>query len=220
MQQVQRPDPARQASTARGITIEHAILSDMAEPAVRRATYAEYLAIDAGSELRHEYVAGIIVAMAGGTIEHVRIIGQLQFLLRLALTGKPCAVLASDARVRVRTADRAAYPDSLVVCGEMEKDAEDSHAIVNPTVLIEVLSDSTAAVDREEKNHDYRRLPSLREYVLVSQRERSIEVYRRSGPRRWTLEELSSGERLQLSSLEVELAVDEIYRDALGTILG
>jgi len=192
----------------------------MAEPAARRVTYGEYLAIDAASELRHEYVAGVVVAMAGGTVEHVRIIGQLQFLLRLALAGKPCAVLASDARVRVRAADRAAYPDILVVCGEIQKDPEDPHAIVNPTVLIEVLSDSTAAVDREGKNHDYRRLPSLREYVLVSQRERSIEVYRRSGPRRWVLEELISGERLQLVSLEVELAVDEIYRDALGTIIG
>jgi len=192
----------------------------MAEPAARRVTYAEYLAIDAASELRHEYVAGVVLAMAGGTLEHVRIIGRMQYLLNVALTGKPCAVLASDARVRVRTADRAAYPDILVVCGEIQKDPEDPHAIVNPTVLIEVLSDSTAAVDREEKNHDYRRLTSLREYVLVSQRERSIEVYRRSGPRRWVLEELISGERLQLASLEVELAVDEIYRDALGPIIG
>jgi Uma2 family endonuclease len=192
----------------------------MAEPAARHVTYAEYLAIDAASELRHEYVAGVVVAMAGGTLEHVRIIGRMQYLLNVALTGKPCAVLASDARVHVRAADRAAYPDILVVCGEIQKDPEDPHAIVNPTVLIEVLSDSTAAIDREEKNHDYRRLTSLREYVLVSQRERSIEVYRRSGPRRWVLEELISGERLQLMSLEVELSVDEIYRDALGTILG
>ena len=192
----------------------------MAGSAVRRATYAEYLAIDDASELRHEYIAGVIVVMAGGTIEPARIISQLQFLLRVALAGKPCAVLTSDARVRVRAADRAAYPDLVVVCDEIQKDTEDPHAIVNPTVLIEVLSDSTAVVDREEKHRDYRRLPSLREYVLVSQRERSIEVIRRNGPRRWTIEELIAGERLQLTSLEVELAVDEIYRDALGAIIG
>ena len=80
------------------------------------------------------------MATAGGTVEHVRIIGQVQFLLRLALAGKSCAVLASDARVRVRAADRAAYPDVLVICGEIHKDADDPHAIVNATVLIEVLS--------------------------------------------------------------------------------
>jgi len=192
----------------------------MAEPASRRVTYGEYLAIDDASELRHEYASGIVVAMAGGTVEHVRIIGQVQFLLRLALAGKSCAVLASDARVRVRAADRAAYPDVLVIGGEIHKDADDPHAIVNPTVLIEVLSDSTAAVDREDKNADYRRLSSLREYLLISQRERRVELYRRTGPRRWTLEELISGERLQLTSLEVDLAVDELYRDDLGTIVG
>jgi len=192
----------------------------MVEPAARRVSYAEYLAIDEASELRHEYVNGTVVAMAGGTVEHVRIIGQVQFLLRLALAGKSCGVLASDARVRVRAADRAAYPDVLVVCGEIHKDPDDPHAIANPTVLIEVLSDSTAAVDREDKNADYRRLASLREYVLISQRERRVELYRRTGPRRWTLEELIAGERVSLTSLEAELAVDDIYRDDLGTIVG
>ena len=192
----------------------------MGQPATRRVSYAEYLAIDAASELRHEYVAGVVVAMAGGTIEHVRLIGRIQLLLNLALNGKPCGVLASDARVRVRAADRAAYPDVLVVCGEIQTDPDDPHAIVNPTVLIEVLSDSTANVDRDEKNADYRRLASLREYVLVSQRQRSIELYRRAGPRRWTLDELGAGDRLQLASLDVELSVDEVYRDALGSILG
>jgi len=191
----------------------------MGEPARTRATYAEYLALEAASEQRHEYLAGTIVAMAGGSIEHGRLIGQIQYLLRGALSGKPCVVLASDVRVRIRAADRASYPDVLVVCGEIRKDPEDPHAIVNPTVIIEVLSDSTAAVDREEKNADYRRLPSLGEYVLISQRERSVEVYRRSGPRRWTLEELIAGERIQLAALEVELAVDDVYTDGLGAIV-
>ncbi|HEX4420900.1 MAG TPA: Uma2 family endonuclease [Kofleriaceae bacterium] len=191
----------------------------MVATATPRASYAEYLALDAASELRHEFVAGTIVAMAGGSIEHGRIIGQVQYLLRVALAGKPCAVLASDVRVRIRAADRATYPDVLVVCGAIQNDADDAHAIVNPTVIIEVLSDSTAAVDREDKSFDYRRLPSLSEYVLIAQRERSIEVFRRNGPRRWTVDELLAGERLALTSLGVELAVDEIYRDGLGPII-
>jgi Uma2 family endonuclease len=191
----------------------------MAATARPRVTYAEYLALEAASLLRHEYVAGVIVAMAGGTIEHGRLIGQVQYLLRVALAGKPCAVLASDVRVRIRSADRTTYPDVLVVCGEIRKDTEDLNAIVNPTVIIEVLSESTASDDREEKGFDYRRLPSLGEYVLISQRERSVEVFRRSAPRRWVVEELLAGERVLLPSLGVELAVDEIYRDGLGAIV-
>jgi Uma2 family endonuclease len=191
----------------------------MAEPAVTRATYAEYLALEASSEIRHEYVGGVIVAMAGGSIEHGRIIAQMQYLLRVALTGRPCVVLSSDVRVRIRTADRTTYPDIVVVYDEIKRDPDDPAAIVNPTALIEVLSDSTAAFDREEKSADYRRLSSLREHVLVSQRERRVEIFRRSGPRRWSLEELIAGERVALTSLEVELAVDDIYRDGLGPII-
>jgi Uma2 family endonuclease len=184
-----------------------------------RASYAEYLALEASSELRHEYIAGAIVAMAGGSIEHGRIIAQLQYLLRVALAGKRCAVLASDVRVRIRAADRATYPDLMVVCDEIKRDPDDPNAIVNPTAIIEVLSDSTAAFDREDTSADYRRLLSLREYVLVSQRERRVELFRRTGPRRWQLEEMVTGERFGLSSLEVELAVDDLYIDALGAIV-
>jgi len=191
----------------------------MGGAAAHRASYAEYLALEASSELRHDYIAGAIVAMAGGSIEHGRIIAQLQYLLRVALAGKPCAVLASDVRVRIRAADRATYPDLMVVCDEIKRDPDDPHAIVNPTAIIEVLSDSTATLDREDKSADYRRLVSLREYVLVSQRERRVELFRRTGPRRWQLEEVVTGERFALSSLEVELAVDELYRDALGSIV-
>ena len=191
----------------------------MAEPAVNRATYAEYLALEASSEIRHEYVAGLIVAMAGGSIEHGRLIAQIQYLLRTALVGRPCVVLASDVRVRIRAADRTTYPDIVVVCDEIKRDPDDPAAIVNPTAIIEVLSDSTAAFDREEKSADYRRLTSLREHVLVSQREQRVEVFRRSGPRRWTLEELITGERVALSSLEIELEIQDIYQDGLGAII-
>jgi Uma2 family endonuclease len=192
----------------------------MAEPATIRATYAEYLALEASSEFRHEYVAGVIVAMAGGSIEHGRIIAQLQYLLRVALAGRPCVVLTADGRVRIRAAVRATYPDVVVVCDEIKRDPDDPAAIINPSVIIEVLSDSTAAFDREEKSADYRRLSSLREHVLVSQRERRVEIFRRSGPRRWMLEELIAGERVALTSLEAELAVDDIYHDGLGSIIG
>ena len=191
----------------------------MAAPASSRVTYAEYLAIEAASAVRHAYVSGTVVAMAGGSIEHGRLIAQMQYLLRGALAGKPCVVLASDVRVRIRAAERATYPDIFVVCGELQRDPEDPQAVVNPQLVIEVLSDSTAVSDREDKSFDYRRLPSVSEYVLISQRTTSVEVFRRSGPRKWTVEEVIAGERLALASVGVEIAVDDIYRDGLGAIL-
>ncbi|HET9624214.1 MAG TPA: Uma2 family endonuclease [Kofleriaceae bacterium] len=191
----------------------------MAAPATTRVSYAEYLAVEAASAVRHAYVAGTVVAMAGGTIEHGRLIAQMQYLLRGALAGKPCVVLASDVRVRIRAAERATYPDIFVVCGELQRDPEDPQAVINPQLVIEVLSESTALTDREAKNFDYRRLPSVSEYVLISQRTPSVEVFRRSGPRRWTVEEVIAGERVVLASIGAELAVDEIYRDGLGAIL-
>ncbi len=190
----------------------------MAGPASQRLTYAQYLALEQESAVRHEFVSGVALAMAGGSIEHGRLIAQLGYLLRRELDGRPCVVLSSDVRVRIRAADRATYPDLLIVCGKIERDPDDEHAIVNPSVVIEVLSDSTASYDREEKGMSYRKLGPLMEYVLVSQSEIHIERYRRKGPRSWTLEVLGAGDSLDLSSAGVSIAIDDVYRDALGAI--
>lgn len=190
----------------------------MVDVARKRATYAEYVAIANDSTVKYEYVAGEIIAMAGGTIAHARLISRMTSALDRALEGKPCIVLPSDMRVRIRAADRSTYPDLFVVCGQPEQDANDDHAVVNPTVIVEVLSDSSNDSDRTDKFAAYRRLGSLREYVLVSQRERRIETYRRDG-RRWFLDEYGPGERLQLESIAVELAVDEVYVDRVGSII-
>jgi Uma2 family endonuclease len=187
----------------------------MANVAYRRATYAEYMAFAAASEIKHEYIAGEIVAMSGGTIAHGRLIGQMTGLIRDALKGRPCVVLPAEVRVRIRAADRATYPDLHVVCSAVEADPDDSHAVVNPTVIVEVLSASTADSDRGDKFAAYRRLRSLREYVLVSQHERRIDVYRRQETG-WHLEDFGPGERLDLASIGVSLAVDDVYTDALG----
>jgi Uma2 family endonuclease len=190
----------------------------MVDVARKRVSYAEYAAIANDSPVKYEYIAGEIVAMSGGTIAHGRLIGRATDLLNRALDGKRCIVLPSDLRVRIRSAERATYPDLHVVCGELERDPDDDHAVVNPTVIVEVLSDSTEGSDRTDKFAAYRRLSSLREYVLISQHERRVEVYRRDG-RRWYLDEYGPSERLALSSLGIELGVDELYADRLGPIL-
>jgi Uma2 family endonuclease len=117
--------------------------------------------------------------------------------------------------VSVRATDFMSYPDLSVVCGRMERDPEDKNAITNPTVIVEVLSDSTERHDRGPKFAHYRRLPSLREYVLVSQYEPRIEVFRRGEDGHWTLFEAEAGGRVQLTSIGCELVVDEIYANPL-----
>ena len=175
-------------------------------------TYVEYLASERASDVRHEYLRGDVWAMAGGTPEHARLAARVIGELGRQLEGKPCEPFSSDLRVRVVATDLSTYPDVTVVCGELETAPEDADAVVNPTVLVEVLSDGSEAYDRGEKFAHYRRLASLREYVLISQHEPRVEVFRRRGEREWVFSEARAGETLRFSSLGVELAVDAVYR--------
>ncbi|MFT3775337.1 MAG: Uma2 family endonuclease [Minicystis sp.] len=189
----------------------------MVEPARKLSyTFAEYLAIDEGSEVRHEYVNGEVFAMSGGTLEHSQIAANLISTLSAQLRGRPCVVYTSDARVRVRATGLATYPDVTVVCGAIERDPENKHTITNPVVLVEVLSDSTEGYDREEKFSHYRRIPSLREYLLVSQHEQRIEHLSRNDDGSWTLRDVTPPEIVRIPSIGCELSLAEVYRDPLA----
>jgi len=189
----------------------------MARPApVARMTYAEYLAAEAKSEVRHEYLNGEVWAMAGGTPEHSALALAMGGELRNALAGKPCRVFSSDLRVRIVDTGLSTYPDVSVVCGQLETADDDKDAITNPVVLVEVLSEATEAYDRGAKAAHYRRILSLREYVLVSQAEPLVEVYRRAESGRWELLEARTGETIELASLGVRLEVASIYANPLG----
>jgi len=187
----------------------------MVASAFRVTTYAEYLEIERATDLKHEWRDGVVVAMSGGTIEHGRLAVAFTGLLRAALGTKPCVVLSSDVRIRIVAANRAYYPDASVVCDHIEPAADDADAVANPVVIIEVLSDGSEANDRGEKARNYRRLDSLREYVLVSQHERLVEVWEPDG-RAWRTREYTAGETIELRSLGVAIAVDELYRDPLA----
>lgn len=189
----------------------------MAQPARKLAyTFAEYLAIDDASDTRHEYVNGDVLAMSGGTLEHSQIAANVIGELGAQLRGRPCSVFTSDARVRVLATGLATYPDVTVVCGSIERDPENKQTITNPIVLVEVLSDSTESYDREEKLAHYRRIPSLREYLLVSQRARMITHLSRNDDGSWTLRDVEPPGAVRLPSIGCELVFDEVYRNPLG----
>ena len=188
----------------------------MAEPAQKRThTFAEYLALEAASGIRHEFLDGEIYAMAGGTIEHGALAANAIGELRGALRGRPCRVLTADVRIRVLATGLGTYPDVSVVCGSIERDPEDANTVVNPVAIIEVPSDSTEAYDRGEKFAHYRRIPSLQDYLLVSQDERLIEHYRRNDDDSWTLRDVRPPEVARLS-IGCELSVAEVYFNPLA----
>ena len=140
-------------------------------------TFAQYLEQERASDTKHELVNGAIFAMAGGTMEHGRLGSNMAGVLVAKLRGRPCAAFSSDVRIRVRATGLVTYPDLSVVCGRLEHDPKDENTIVNPIVLVEVLSDSTEGYDRGEKFGHYQRITSLKEYVLVSQHTPRVEVF-------------------------------------------
>lgn len=175
-------------------------------------TYEQYLTFERDSATKHEFVAGEIVAMAGGSPRHSAL--AMRIGAAIETTRPPgCTAFQSDMRVRVLATSRATYPDASMVCGPLELDPADKSGttIVNPMLLVEVLSPSTEEVDRGSKWRDYQRIPSLQEYVLVNQDAR-IEIYRRLESGTWEyidvregVVQLSSGASLDLSRLYSDL---------------
>ena len=177
-------------------------------------TIQEYLYLEEYSNLKHEYFDGQILAIAGGTPEHARMAAAIGFQLQNQLGGRPCAVYSSDARVRIVATGLDTYPDLSIGCGPIENDVEDKDAQTNPTALVEITSDTSEKYDRGSKFEHYKLIQSLREYVIVSHRERVIDVFRRGEDGAWSLAARGGpGERVALTSIGCELDVDAIYRD-------
>lgn len=183
-------------------------------PVHHRYTFTEYLELEEASNVKHEYFGGEIYAMAGGTPDHAALAVNVSAALVNLLQGR-CRVYSSDLRVRVLATGLATYPDVTVVCGPLERDPESRTTAVNPILVAEVLSDSTEDYDRGEKLEHYKRIPSLRECVLVSHREPRVEVWKRGDGDGWSREEAGAGARIRLESLGGEVAVDDIYRGGL-----
>ncbi len=178
-------------------------------------SYRDYVQFERDARERHEFVGGLILAMAGGTLEHARLTAAIIAALSSQLQGKRCAVFDSNARVRVRASGNAYYPDVSIVCGSAETDPEDGLSMVNPTALIEVLSPSTAEYDRTEKLTDYQSVGSLRYVIHLAHDEHRIDVWTR-GEQGWTTSAFRAGEEATLPELGCTLEVDAIYRNPLA----
>ncbi len=182
---------------------------------LHRYTYQDYVWLEEESTTRHEFLAGEIVAMAGGTPEHAAMAAEIIGQLREQLRGRPCRVFTSDLGVRVMQTGLATYPDASVVCGPTIRDPDKKTNVINPRVLVEVTSDGTEEYDRGEKLTHYKQIPSVEWIVIVSHREPRIEVWSRiPDSESWQRSEAGAGGSAALQGLDCSLDVDGIWKAA------
>lgn len=175
-------------------------------------TLEEYLRLEEYANVKHEYLDGVIHAMAGGTPEQGTITMRIGAALVPQLRGRGCTVYSSDVRIRVAATGLSTYPDLSVAWGDRNVDPLDPQALVDPVVLVEVLSPSTEAYDRGEKLRHYQRIPSLREVLFVAHDRHAVEIQRRSVDG-WARETVGAGGVIELKSIACRLEVEALYRD-------
>jgi Uma2 family endonuclease len=175
-------------------------------------TPEEYLARERQAEQKSEYFNGEIFAMSGASPRHVLIVTNVVAELRGQLKQRPCTVYSTDLRVKVSATGLYTYPDVVVVCDTPQFDAEHKDTLLNPTLIVEVLSDSTEGYDRGGKFEQYRTLPSFVEYVLIAQDKHHVEHFVRQADNRWILSETNRLEdTITLTSIDCTLALQEVY---------
>jgi Uma2 family endonuclease len=172
----------------------------------------EYLAIERQAEYKSEYLNGVMYAMAGGTERHNLIAANVIMSVGIQLRNRPCRVYPSDLKVRIPNSTRFFYPDVSVVCGETKFADDKTDVILNPVLIVEVLSDSTAAYDRGKKFLSYQQIESLREYLLIAQDEFLVEHFVRQDNDSWLYTKANAlEETVALPSIECELALRDVY---------
>ncbi len=179
---------------------------------------AEYLQSERQAEFKSEYLNGAVYAMAGASREHNQITTNWVVSLGAQLLEKPCGVYSSDMKVRTRTdkTSKFSYPDVVVTCGDEQFEDENGDVLLNPLVIIEILSTSTEAYDRGLKFFHYQLIPSLREYLLVAQDYCRVEKYLRQADNQWVYSEFHDRQDVvEISTLECSVTVAEIYRRVL-----
>ena len=172
----------------------------------------EYLAIEVESESRNEYCDGEIVPMAGGLPNHNRVTLNVASVLNFAFKGKPYEVFSVDQRLLIPKKRTYTYPDVMVIQGQLELQAGRKDTVMNPLLIVEVLSKSTADYDREKKFRAYRSIPSFQEYVLIDQYSQHIDQYVKVGEKKWNLQEYDETDSVvKLVTIDLEIAIADIY---------
>jgi Uma2 family endonuclease len=184
----------------------------MASNPVPKLTEEQYLAIERAAPVKSEFINGEMFAMAGGTFPHATLQSNLQGELFNSLRGSGCRVVGSDLRVKVESTGLHTYPDGAVVCGDPVFADGVRDTLVNPTVLFEVLSPSSENYDRGEKSQNYRMIPALTDYILVSQKKMYVEQLTRQADGTWQLREYTRPEQtLTIESIGVSIPLANIY---------
>jgi Uma2 family endonuclease len=175
-------------------------------------TAAEYLSMERAASEKHEFAFGEIFAMTGASLKHVGIVGNIAGELRHQLRQRPCQVYSMDLRVCVDPDHRYTYPDVVVVCDKPQLLDDQFDTLLNPNLIVEVLSESTRNYDRGDKFQQYRGIASFREYLLVDQEKVHVERHSKQSDGTWSLWETDAlGDVVQLNSVGAALAVSEIY---------
>ncbi len=180
-------------------------------------TAEDYLALEVESDIRSEYRNGEIVPMTGGTPEHNKIASALNALLWFGLRGQPYSVFITDQRLWIPAVDLYTYPDGMVIANPVELKPGRKDTVINPLLLVEVLSDSTQSYDRGDKFEAYRTISTVREYLLIDQSRPHVEQFIKQSEHQWLFTEYSGLDtQVSLSSVPVELSLKDLYEGVLG----
>lgn len=175
-------------------------------------TEADYLAFERSSEFKHEFIDGEVIAMAGATESHNLVEGNTFAALHTGLRGRPCKTYVADMKVRTPSTGTYVYPDVVVACGEVQLADDENDVLLNPTLIIEVLSPSTEHLDRGKKAQRYREIASLQEYILIAQDAPHIERFLRQSDGTWLFSEVDGLDAtIALTSIDCTLALADVY---------
>jgi Uma2 family endonuclease len=184
----------------------------MGEPALKYYTIEDYLAFERASEIKHELFKGEIFDMAGASLNHNKL--QINFTTAVGsfLKGKSCDVFGSDLRIHVPFNGLFTYPDAIIICSDPQLMDEEFDTLLNPSVIVEILSPATQRYDRGEKFMLYRSIPSLQEYILIDSESIRIEHYKRNSDNTWLLQEWKERtDTLMIDTIGLSLSMEELY---------
>ncbi len=182
---------------------------------LKNLSVKEYIRIEQETAMKHEYHDGTIFAMAGGSIEHGVISGNVFGEIKIQLRNKnsSCRVFNSEVKLHIQALNKFVYPDVMAVCGKTERSNLEQSAIVNPVLIVEVLSKSTESYDRGDKFFFYRHIPTLKEYILIDQYKPLVEIYKKQSDL-WSIERVMGiEEQLELSAVGIHIELSHIYED-------